>query len=264
MVTSAYKGTKTQLAAPDLSCELVHFHYYQKADPAELQRDLNALEMLQAVSNDQAASALEKAKGQKPSASTINIKLKLSADDCARLFLDGSNARSADVYESAAKSAMYRLIASDPNQQDLARLLTTPQTDLWNNLKACDTLSQAAGALGNASDTIRAAPFFAEVSRIKWWTEHMTALAACVEAFRSEGKDLDPNSQTFQKLHTALSAEAKNVSALSEDYFDLPWGILAMSQVLGFTPKVEATFVSQPLSIRMTAPAEAAKVGAAG
>lgn len=264
MITSAYKGTKTQLGAPDLSCELVHFHYDQKAGVDELQHNLNALQVLQLISDDQAASALDKAKKQKPAPATINMSLKLSADDCARLFLDGNKARPADVYESAGKSAMYRLIANDPTQAGLAQVLMSESADLWNKLKAADTLDQAAEALGDASDTLHAAPYFSEVSRIKWWTQHMSALAGCVEAFQSPGLDADPNSSAFEKLHKALNSEAKNVSSLSEDYFNLPWGIFAMSQLLGASSKVDVTFVSQPFSIQVSAPAEAAKLGAVG
>jgi hypothetical protein len=264
MITSAYKGTKTQLGAPDLTCELVHFHHDQTAGTSELLRNTSALAALGIVSTDQVAQALDRAKTEKSGASNINIRLKLSADDCARLFLDENHkARPATVYESAGKSAMYELIVRDPDQTALAKLLTSEQAGLWHKLKAADTLSQAAAALGNAADTMRAAPYFAEVSRIKWWTDHMSALAACVEAFRSVGSGLDMTSQTFQKLHKALNAEAKNVSALSEDYFNLPWGIVAISHVLDFSPKAEVTYVSQPLSLQVSAPEKPAAVTAA-
>jgi hypothetical protein len=264
MVTSAYNGTKTQLGAPELSCELVHFHHDQNAGTSELLHNASALAALGILSADRLAQALDRAKTHRFGPSNINMRLKLSADDCARLFLDENHkAHPATVYESAGKSAMYELIARDPNQTSLAQPLTSGQTALWNKLKAADTLGQAAAALGDASNTPRAAPYFAEVSRIKWWTEHMSALAVCVEAFRSAGSALDPNSQTFQKLHHALNAEAKNVSALSEDYFDLPWGIVAISHVLNFSPKVEVTYVSRPLSIRVSAPVQLATVSAA-
>lgn len=264
MITSAYKGTKAELAAPELQCELAHFHYVQKAGADELRCNVNALQGLQLLSNDHATSASEAIKNQKPAPSTINMKLKLSADDCERLFLDGGKARSPDAYETIGKSAMYKLIYNDPSQSGQAGVLTTEEQDVWNKLKAATNSDQAAEALGPGTDPQLAPLYLSEMSRITWWAEHMNALAKCVEAFQSGGADLDPNSAGFQKLHSALTAEAKNVSALTEDYFSLPWGILAISQVLGFSPKVEVTYVSQPLSLSVSEPVTVVAAGAIG
>jgi hypothetical protein len=180
--------------------------------------------------------------------------LTLTAADCERLFLDADQKpRTSDAYESAAKSAMYILICRDTSLQDVSALLTSNELALWNKLKASDTPNDVMVALGDTDDS-RAQRYFTEIARIKWWTEHMSALANCVAAFRSAGADLNPNSPDFQKLQKALNAEAKNVSSLSQDYFDLPWGIQAMSQLLGFSPQAEVTFVSQPFSVQVGAP----------
>ncbi len=137
---------------------------------------------------------------------------------------------------------MYRLIANE--NRELADLLTTTNEDTWNKLKASDTLDKAADVLKCPGNLSRAMQFMSEVNRIKWWTDHMSGLAKCVEEFQSEGDNIDPNSASFSKLRAALNDEAKSVGTLSDDYFSLPWGILAVSQVLGFVPKAEAKFVS--------------------
>jgi hypothetical protein len=262
MITSAYKGTNANLAAPDMKCELVHFEYKQNAGPDELERNLTALEMLQVLSDDQAAAAHARAAKQKPAPSSINISLKLAADDCARLFMDGNTARKPEAYESAGKAAMYRLIAKDPAQEDVVRLLTASPAK-WSDLKTSATASDLA-AKTQITDMSEAQRCFTPIYHIMEWTRHMSALAKCVQAFRSAAAGFNPESATYKKLHGALRDEAKNVSSLSEDYFKLPWAILAISQVLGFTPKVEVVYVSQPLKLTVTAPAAApATVGAA-
>ena len=258
MITSAYKGTKAEVAAPELRCELAHFRYLDKARGDDLRINLNALQALRLLANDQVQSAIEAVKHQNPSPSTINMKLALSAEDCERLFLDGGKARTADLYETIGKSAMYRLIWNDLSQSGLAAVLTTQRLETWNKLKDANTPEQAAEALGPGTDPLLAAPYLAEVSRITWWADHMAALARCIEDFRDSGADLDPSSDSFQKLHNVLSKEAKEVSSLSEDYFNLPWGILAVAQVLGFSPPVEVTYVSQPLSVTAPQPMVAA------
>jgi hypothetical protein len=261
IVTSAYKGTNANLAAPELKCELAHFEYEKNAGTDELERNLNALQMLQVLPDQQAASARALAAKQKLAPSSIKISLKLSADDCGRLFLDGDTARKPEAFESAARAAMYRLIANDVAQEDVVGLLTDPAT--WNNVKTAANPSDLAVKL-QITDMSRAQRYFTPISRIVWWTGHMSALARCVQGFRNAAAGMDPSSPAFQKQHNALRDEAKQVSSLSDDYFKLPWAILAVSQVLGFTPKVEVLFVSQLLKLQVSAPAAApAIVGAA-
>lgn len=253
MITSAYKGTKTNVAAPEMTCEFVHFDYQKDAGTHELQQNVNALEMLQVMSNDEGAAALARAAQQKPAPATVNISLKLSADDCTRLFLDDNNARKPDSFERAAKAAMYRLSANDRSQEALVGLLTSPPAT-WNEIKTAATPADLA-AKASISDREEAQLCFTPISHIMQWTEHMSALANCVEAIRNAGAGMDPNGPAYQKLHGALRDAAKKVSSWSEDYFKLPWAILAISQVLGFTPQVDVTYVSQPLKLPIPAPA---------
>jgi hypothetical protein len=234
MITSAYRALDGTLGAPDTHCELVHFEYEKSAGMDDLKRNLNALQMLQLVSNEQTAAALDKARNQKPAPSSMNLRLRLSAADCIRLFLDNDQPRRLDSYETVAKSAMYRLIANDPSLGDLAKLFTPAGSALWNELKQS----------GNAAAVPDAQRYYSEFYRVTWWAQHMAALANCVAEFRANAGS--------QKLHQKMNSEAQQVSSLSEDYFNLPWGILAVSQMLGFSPKAEVTYISQPFSIVLT------------
>ena len=233
MITSAYKAMDGALGAPETHCELVHFEYQKSAAIDDLRRNLNALEMLQVVSNEQAATALDTARKQKPAPSSTTLRLRLSAADCMRLFLENDRPRSQDSYETVAKSAMYKLIANDPSQADLAKLFTPAGSALWNELKES----------GNVSSVPDAQRYAAEFYRVSWWAQHMAALANCVAEFQANGGS--------EKLRQKMNSEAQQVSSLSEDYFNVPWGILAVSQVLGFSPKAEVTYVSQPFSIAL-------------
>jgi len=253
IITSAYKGTKVNLAAPEIKCELVHFDYEKNAGTHELQQNVNALQMLQVLSDEQAAAALALASKLKPSPATVNISLKLSADDCTRLFLEGNSARQPASFESAAKAAMYRLSANDRSQAQFVQLLTSPPAK-WNDIKTAATPEDLATKI-SITDPDLAQLYFTPIYHIMQWTGHMSALANCVQAIRNAGTGRDPNSSGFQKLHAALRDEAKKVSSLSQDYFNSPWAILAVSQVLGFMPKVDVTYVSQPLKLPVPAPA---------
>jgi hypothetical protein len=176
--------------------------------------------------------------------------------------MDGNSARPPEAYESAGKAAMHSLIAKDPAQEDIVRLLTASPA-IWNDIKTAATPNDLAAKL-NITDMTRAQRYFTPIFHIMQWTDHMSALAKGVQAFRTAGAGLDPKSPTYQKLHGALRDEAKKVSSLSEDYFKLPWAILAISQVLGFTPKAEVTLVSPWLKLPVKAPIGApATVGAA-
>lgn len=253
MITSAYKGTNTSLAAPEMTCELVHFDYEKNVGIHELQQNVNALEMLQAISNEQGAAALATAAKQKAAPATVNISLKLSADDCTRLFMDGNNPRQPEAFESAAKSAMYRLSANDQSQNQLVTLLTSPPAK-WNEIKNAASPADLA-VKAPIADPDQAPLYFTPIYHIMQWTEHMSALANCVAAIRNAGPGIDPNNPAFQKQHAALRDAAKKVSSWSEDYFKLPWAILAVSQVLGFAPKVDVIYISQPLKLSIPAPA---------
>ena len=253
ILTAAYKGSQAQVAAPELDFELEHFRFEANTDASLWHQHLNALVTASAISQQQ-ANAL--ASLEHPGPTSIRLDLHLNASDSQRLFLDqNSHARPLAFFENTGRAALLDLLKGDP-ACPAARLRPLQDLQLWNRLKSEGGTLQAAANILDLDE--RDAPvIFDDYLRIRWWSGAMTGYAQLLEKMRAlvtpQGS-IDTASAQFKTLESALAAQAKKVAAESRDWFDMPWGVLAASLVLGPSTKLDAAFVSKPLVI--AAPAE--------
>jgi hypothetical protein len=178
------------------------------------------------------------------------------------LFLNGDTPRSIDEYEQAGRGAL-QMIIHDGDQDDY-RLRPAREDPLWTKMKSAGQFNFK--PLFPLLREQQVAVIAYDYTLIMWWATAMRGTSEKLAAMQELLKNtphMDVENNDFKELHVDLAEHLKSVAANTKTDFGRPWGLIAMSLVLGNQENARMSIIGPVLSIAEQRPHPAGAISAA-
>jgi hypothetical protein len=226
LITAVYRGSKSVVSAPELSCSHSYFELQASTSPDAMRTDLTAATALGLLDSSAPPTLLS---GIGDFGKTM-VYAETSYDDriALSLFLNGAAPKPQEEFETAGRQAIRLLVR--PDAADAFRLRGVADDAVWAQMRAAgqfnftplfpDLSAPAVGAI------------VSDYTLIVWWASAMSECAKSVAAMNGLANP-DPASPQFQKLRADLAKTLASVTNNTREEFGQPWGLVAMDQVSG-------------------------------
>lgn len=238
LITAAYRGSKSLVSAPEIVCSHSYFQLRAATSTGDMRRELTtatALGLLDARTAD-ALSAVANDFGR----TMVCAETSYGALLTPALFLNGSDPKPEEEFESAGRQAIQLLVR--PDADDAYRLRGVNDDQLWAKMR--DAGQANFGPLFPGMTQTQILAISADYTVIVWWAEAMSACAKSVAAMRAlPAGGSDPNSSQFLALREDLANTLARVTNDTKEEFGQPWGLVAMDRASGgqATARVQIT-----------------------
>jgi hypothetical protein len=228
LITAVYRGSKSLVSAPEISCSHSYFEMQASTNAAEMQSELTtaaALSLLDAGAADTLlAGAADFGR------TMIYAETSYSADLTPALFLNGAVPKPIEEFEGAGRAAIRLLVR--PDAADAFRLHGVSDDQLWDSM--CEAGQPNFAPLFPGLTEQQVDVIAVDYTVIVWWAEAMSECAKRVAAMNNLlAANPDPQSSQFLALRADLAKKLAEVTSNTREEFGQPWGLVAMDQVSG-------------------------------
>jgi hypothetical protein len=246
LITAAYRGGRTAVGAPSLTCSQSYFVRYQETNREQMRNMLAVAVALGAMQEGAVADRLGTADGY--GATSVFAENRFDADLCRALFLNNGRARAQGEYEAAGRNAILLTVPNSPANEYRRRAVGYA---VWQQLAASGNVAQF-GSILSGWPPVQVEAVGSDYRAIAWWAESMARMAKVLEtmeAYFAAHPEPAPNDPQFAALRQKLIDTGAGVAKNTHAHFGQPWGLIAMDQVLAPRSRARVQIVSGAFSL---------------